>query len=141
MAVCLLAGLAACGPSTKPIYFISPAGQSEGQFTRDLASVAASAGLTATAGRAPSSEGRALYVLEAKGRWLRLWAQNVAACGREGDRMPDPNQYMMYLQPTAPWAGPPSENKLARELMEGLVKRGYRFGDQESACATLSNGS
>ena len=51
-------------------------------FTNNLASLARRHGLTASAGQATDDKGHTLYVVEAKGRRIRLWSQNMPLSGQ-----------------------------------------------------------
>jgi hypothetical protein len=135
MALCLLSMLAACGPASKPSYFLVPPVKPEGQFTFDLASVSRERGLNAHLGRAVDDKGHTLYVVEANGRGLRMWSQNVVGCALEGEEArPDQRQYVMYVQPLTPWSQPKDEDALSRQLTVDLVALGYQRRDLESPC-------
>lgn len=82
--------------------------QTASTFVDNLASVARRHGLTPSVGRATDDKRHTLHVLEAKGRRMRLWSQNmplsghedVAMCGRHGEAYPDPGQFIVVVKPT-----------------------------------------
>lgn len=59
------------------MYALVPSSKSTSRFDQDLAALAKQHGLTPRLGHATDDKGHTLNVVEAKGRWIRLWAQNA----------------------------------------------------------------
>jgi hypothetical protein len=87
--------------------------ESAGHYIRDVASLVRRHGLTPNIGSTTDDKGHTLRVLEAKGRWLRLWSQNMplsgnedpAACGKPAEAHPDPGQFIISIDPALPLVG------------------------------------
>ncbi len=115
-------------------------------FTQDLASLAKKHGLNPSLGRATDDRGRTLYVVEAKGRWMRLWSQNMplsgqedpAACGKETEAHPDPGQYIITVKPTFPFLNRAASLEVANQLRQELSQLGYEVRDHPVACSRLA---
>ena len=75
-----------------------------GTFLEEMSSLAKAHGLTPRLGSAISERGYTLHVLEARGKFLRLWVQNVTLSpGKCGDSTTeasvDPGQFLVAVTP------------------------------------------
>jgi hypothetical protein len=115
-------------------------------FTQDLASVAKRHDLTPSLGRATDDRGHTLYVVEAKGRWMRLWSQNMplsgqedpVACGKATEAHPDPGQYIITVEPTLPFLNSTASVEVAAQLRQELAQLGYEIREKPVACSSLA---
>jgi hypothetical protein len=115
-------------------------------FTEDLASLARKHGLSPSVGRATDDKGHTLHVLEAKGRRMRLWSQNMplsgqedpAMCGRHTEPYPDPGQYIVLIKPTVPLLGDGASIEVATQLRQELSQLGYGVREKPAVCSSLA---
>ena len=118
----------------------------ERSFTSDLASLLRAHGLTPSVGRATDDRGHILNVLEAKGRRMRVWSQNMplsgqeetATCGKHTEAYPDPGQYIVRVRPAWWSPGEASAIELAGQLRQELSKSGYEVRDRPVTCSPLA---
>jgi hypothetical protein len=106
------------------------------RFLNDLGSIAESQGLEPWRGSAARGDGRTLYVLEATGRAMNIWAQNVPLSGQECAAFPgmgpDPGQFVIHALP-AVWL--PLRDRvvvLFGAISSGLSSKGYQLSAKPS---------
>jgi hypothetical protein len=115
-------------------------------FADNLASVVRRHGLTPSVGRATDDKGHILHVLEAKGRQMRLWSQNMplsghedrAICGEHAEAYPDPGQFMIVVKPTLPFLGNRASIELITLLRQELSQLGYEIRETPALCSPLA---
>jgi hypothetical protein len=147
-ALCCTA-LAACQPDDEKASFyavVSPS-KSSAQFSQDVAKLANQNGLTPSLGRATDDKRHTLYVVEATGRWMRLWAQNVplsgnenpAICGAYVEAHPDPGQFYVTVGPILPLLPLAPSRDLASQLRHEISALGYHVSAEAlPLCSSLS---
>ena len=129
----LCAQLGACdnaSGSNPTIYAVMTPAQS-GTFLEDLASLSKAHGLAPNAGSATSDRGITLRVLEARGNFLRLWAQNMPLSGTEcpdssGEATVDPGQFIITISPVMSLPVRERAQTLSLALASELRAKGYR---------------
>jgi hypothetical protein len=96
-------------------------------FLDDLSALSKTHGLTPSIGSATSDQGRTLHVLEARGKFLRLWAQNLpldpGACG---DNEFDAGQFLISVTPEMFLPLRDRARYLSIALTSELRAKGYR---------------
>ena len=115
------------------------------RFIEELASVSKDNALTPSIGRATDDRGHTLRVIEAKGRGVRLWSQNMplsgqenpATCGKSFEGHPDPGQFVISVQPS--FLGRKSTaSAVLSEIEARLRQEGYEVGDTPTLCSSLA---
>ncbi len=104
-------------------------------------------GLTPRLGHATDDKGHTLNVVEAKGRWIRLWAQNVplsgsenpAVCGSSGEAHADPGQYYVTVAPILPLMPNSDARELASQLSHELSALGYEMRSKAALCSAVTS--
>lgn len=148
MSTLCLAVLNSCtGSRQVTMYAVIPSSKAAARFNQDLALLAKRHGLIPRIGRATDDRGHSLYVLEANGRWMRLWSQNVelsghenpTQCGRYIEAHPDPGQYIVYIEPTLPFMNNTGVAEVASQLGRELSVLGYETQAEPVLCSPLSN--
>lgn len=111
-------------------------------FISDLASLAQKHGLKPSVGAATDDKGHTLHVLEAKGRWMRLWSQNMPLsgqeCGKSEESHSDPGQYIVSIKPSLPILDNRSSTEVAGQLRQELRQLGYEVLDKPLLCSPLA---
>ena len=134
VALLLCAQLVACGtpfdPRASTYAVMTPA--QVGTFLGDLSSLAKAHGLTPSVGSATSDGGTTLHVLEARGKFLRLWVQNVpvgpAECGDStAEASVDPGQFLIAVAPEMSLPLRDRALTLSNALATELRAKGYRI--------------
>jgi hypothetical protein len=131
-----------CGQNgaTTDMYAVASS-QSAGHFINDLASLAQKRGLKPSVGQATDDRGHTLHVLEAKGRWMRLWSQNIPLsgqeCGKSEEAHSDPGQYIVSVKPSLPFLDNRSSTEVAGQLRQELRQLGYEVLDKPLLCSPL----
>ena len=99
-------------------------------FLTDLSDIASAHKLDPWIGSATPGVGARLFVFEAKGRALRIWAQNVLLSGNECAEFPevgkDPGQFMVTIHPAMWWRDWKRALELSAEIFRELNELGYR---------------
>jgi len=149
--------LAACGNSKDAaiIYVLTPP-QKASLFTQDLAAIAKRHRLAPDLGNSvPDDHGRKYFVVEASGRWLRLWSQNEPLspdenselCGRATEPRPDPGQYVVTIDHRFAWLGlnqvftafsTEQPRSLSLEISKELRISGYTVRSSPLLCSPLA---
>ena len=128
------------------MYAVVPSSKSASRFDQDLASLAKRHGLTPKLGQATDDKGHTLHVLEARGRGMRLWAENAplsgaespTTCGRYVEAHPDPGQYYVTAGPILPFMPASGARELATQLRHELSVLGYEVRSDAALCSSLS---
>jgi hypothetical protein len=98
-------------------------------FLNDFTQIAAARGLSPNYGRADRSDGRTLHVVEASGRALVVWVQNMPLSERQCPEMADidAGQFSLNVRP-AMWFPFPGKRavSLSQLLTSDLREKGYR---------------
>ncbi|MFL6575899.1 MAG: hypothetical protein ACJ8MR_04750, partial [Povalibacter sp.] len=106
------------------------------RFLTDLGAISKSRGLEPWRGSATPDDGRTLYVFEARGRALRIWAENVLMSGHECVDFPgvgsDPGQFVISASPAAWLPMRDRATALFEQLRKDLSNRGYTLSSQPS---------
>ena len=142
--------LGSCGKSNASMTFyavFSPTNVS--RFTQDLASLATKHGLIPQIGQATDDRGHTLHIVEAKGRSIRLWSQNLPLSGRENPDLcgnhieahPDPGQFIVTITTQVPFVNKDSAAELAVELQHELSELGYEIQQSPVACSWKQSGA
>lgn len=135
--------LVSCGQNgaSMDMYVVANS-QNAGHFINVLASLAQKHGLKPSVGQATDDRGRTLHVLEAKGRWMRLWSQNMPLrgqdCGLSDEIDIDPGQYIISVNPSLPFLDNRSSVEVAAELRQDLRQLGYQVLDRPLICNPLA---
>lgn len=115
------------------------------RFMKVLAEVTRSQGLSPWSGHATDDRGRILHVLEAKRRFVRVWAQNMPMnaledprCSPLGDAEIDPGQFMISVESTFPFLGSARARSTFPKLRKALANRGYKVLGEPLACSLLA---
>jgi hypothetical protein len=158
IAFLLLCGpvLASCGNSkdAATIYVLAPP-QRASQFTQDLAIIAKRHGLNPNLGQATDDRGHILRVIEAQGRGVRLWAQNMPLSGQENPTLcgsyteghPDPGQYIVTIdhvlpviaiKQVLPTIAEDEPRELILEISNELRASSYDVRSSPVVCSSLS---
>jgi hypothetical protein len=105
-------------------------------FLDDLGSIAKSHGLESARASATPDDGRTTYIFEARGRAMRIYAQNVLLSGNECVDFPgvgsDPGQFAINVLPGI-WL--PLRNRattLFEAIRKDLSQKGYRLSVRPS---------
>jgi hypothetical protein len=124
--------LAGCSTSDDPAatkYVVLNENQQQ-MFLSELSALSKAHGLTAAIGSATSDQGQTVHVLEARGRFLRLWAQNLplspGTCGTGREPEPDPNQFILIITPQMWLPLRDRAKQTSIELAAELRSKGYR---------------
>jgi hypothetical protein len=116
-------------PSASTYVTISP--KDTDRFLEDLGAIANLHGLTPSRGSATPDNGRTLYVLEAAGRGLSIWSQNVPLSGNECAELPtmgpDPGQFAIYVLPAVWLPIRQRATELFSVVSRDLSNRGYHL--------------
>ena len=145
-----LAFMAACGRGEQAtMYALIPPSKNGDHFNQDLARLVKRQGLKPDLDHATDDRGRTLFVLQATGRSVRLWSQNVVLsgheapelCGKFDEAHPDPGQYIIYVQPTFPMWNSRDAEEIASQLRIELNEIGYTIRSAEVTCSSLSKPS
>ncbi|MDA5194985.1 hypothetical protein [Govanella unica] len=140
--------LSGCGYSedVAEIYVLVPS-QKTSQFTEDLGKVAKEQGLAPSLGQATDDYGHTIYVIEAKGKFLRLWGTNMPLDPSKcGTYEVDPGQYVITIDHSFPigglipilpktWRTKPQ--KLLSEIGKQLGETGYAVQSKAMACSPV----
>jgi hypothetical protein len=143
------AALSACQADDEKasFYVIVPLTKAHVRLDQVLASLAKKHGLTPDLGQVMEGGGQTLYILQAKGRWMKLWAQNVTiggdenpeVCGHYTEPHPDPGQYYVTAGPILPLMPSGGSRELASQLRNELTEQGYEVTQREvPLCSSLS---
>ena len=148
---CTLAlAVLACSQDTgqNAVYVVVEPERAE-QFLELMASISKENGLTPERGTAIHSPGKALNVLEARGRGLTLWLQNMPLsgeesrilCGEHDAPYPDPAQFYFYVEPRLIGGSQKSANDTAQLIADRLTSLGYLVKPSAVVCgrAALSS--
>lgn len=106
------------------------------RFLDDLAAIANSHGLKAWKSSAAPNDGPTFYVLEASGRALNIWAQNVPLsgeeCGRSGSPTSNTGQFVVHVLPSMwlPLRG--RATALFKSVSGDLSTKGYHIAAEPS---------
>lgn len=136
-----------CGSGATPVsmyVLVTPATAS--RFMNDLALIARDQGLSSSAARATDDQGHTLHVLEAKGRGIRVWSQNLplsghedaAICGRHGEAYPDPGQFILTVESRLPFLHEKTPIEVATKLRKDLLRLGYQVLQKLVTCSSLA---
>src|SRR5260221_8721593 len=123
LTLCLFLGSCA-GGKLVTWYVLVPPSKAAALFSQDLALLAKRHGLTPHLGSATDSKGHTLHVLEANGRGMRLWSQNVELsgeedpklCGSYGEPHPDEGQYVVSIGPELSFMNSANAAEVASQL-------------------------
>ena len=114
------------------------------RFMKALADATRNEGLSPWTSHATDDQGRTLYVLEAKRRFVRVWAQNMPInaledprCSPLGDAEIDPGQFMISIESTFSFLGSARARTTFPRLREALISRGYKVLSEPLACSLL----
>jgi hypothetical protein len=105
-------------------------------FLRDFSSIAKKHGLDSAQATLTPEDGRATHVFEARGRAMRIYAQNVLLSGEECVDFPgvgsDPGQFVFNVLPAIwlPLRG--RATSLFEVISQELSSKGYRIAKQPS---------
>lgn len=147
ISILCLAALCSCvGGKQTAMYALIPSSKVAARFNQDLALLAKRHGLKPRLGRATDDQGHTLYVLEANGRSMRLWSQNVDLSGHEDPTQcgsyievhPDPGQYIVYIEPTLPFMNNADALDVASQIRQELSSLGYEMRSEQVLCSSLS---
>lgn len=124
------AELVACGAQSDPratTYVVLDSAHVD-TFLSDLAALSKTHGLTPNVGSATPDRGPTLHVFEARGRFLRLWAQNTllspGTCGAQ-EAQNDPNQFILSVTPELSLPLRDSAKETSTQIAAKLRSRGY----------------
>ena len=148
--------LAACGNSkdAATIYVLAPP-QKAVRFTEDLAAISKRHGLNPNLGSSTDDKGFTFRVIEANGRWMRLWSTNMplsgqenpALCGHYAEGHPDPGQYIVTvdhglvrigLNYVLAMIAKGRPYALISEISRELKASGYTVRSRPAECSSLS---
>jgi hypothetical protein len=112
----------------------------------DIASFAQRHGLNASVGHATDDSSHTLRVVEAKGRRVRLWAQNMplsgredtAVCGGHPEAYVDPGQYVVTIKSVMPFLGSAAARDIADQMRRELPDLGYEVRGEPIICSALA---
>jgi hypothetical protein len=106
------------------------------RFLDDLESIAKSRGLESARASATPDDGRTTYVFEARGRAMRIYAQNVLLSGNECVDFPgvgsDPGQFVINVLPAIWLPLRDRATTLFESIREDLSHKGYRLSARPS---------
>lgn len=138
---------ASCGQSNDvaTIHVITPPAKAS-QFTEDLATIAIRKGLSPNLGHSTDDRGHTSWIIEANGRWVRLWGTNVplsgqenaAQCGRYDEGHPDPGQYVVTIDRIVPMIARHTPRALILDISKELEASGYDVRSSPIVCSSLS---
>ncbi len=139
--------LQSCGaqePSLKKFYVLIE--ESPTEFPQQLAKIAEKIGLSVEVGSATDDRGRTQWVVNAKGRWIEVWAMNMPLsgnedplhCGQDADPGPDPGQFIVTVEPLFFPLGAWNASEIAGSLYDGVSELGYRILEKPIACSGLA---
>jgi hypothetical protein len=130
-----------CSAYAEPESFYVVTGPNEAErYYRDMTSLVSQHGLKPNPGTVDNTRGANLYVVEAKGRGVRVWSVNLPlseaesiACG--GPKRPgiDPSQFKVTVSSRSP-LGPDHVSTVTSELMASLQAKGYEVRMQPRRC-------
>jgi hypothetical protein len=108
-------------------------------FLSELGSIANSLGLESARASATPDDGRTTYVFEARGRAMRIYAQNVLLSGHECADFPgigsDPGQFVVNVLPAVWLPIPGRATTLFEAISKELSVKGYRVSaDPSTPC-------
>lgn len=143
---CLLA-VAACGQSedAATIYVLTPPSKAS-LLTKDLGAISERQGLIPNLGQSIHSGGQTYWVIDARGRWVKLWGMNVplsghedpSLCGKYSHGHPDPGQYIVMIDHVVPLVARETPRELIAEVGRELSAMGYRVQARPVLCSPLS---
>lgn len=143
--LCFLASSCGSEQSRVTMYvLVAPASAS--RFIDDLASFSRAHSLNPSAGRAIDDRGHTLRVIEARGRGIRLWGQNLplsghedpVMCGRHTEAYPDPGQFILIVEPRLSLLSGGTSGELAAQLHQDLSRRGYEVLRKPATCSSFA---
>jgi hypothetical protein len=112
-------------------------------FLNDLGSIAKSHGLESARASATPDDGRTTYVFEARGRALRIYAQNVLLSGNECVDFPrvgsDPGQFSINVLPAIWLPLRDRATTLFEIIRKDLSHKGYRLSARPSTPCDRTN--
>ena len=123
--------------------YVIVAPQKSAQFNEALETISKKHGLSPRVGQATDDRGRTIRVIEANGRLVRLWSQNVprsgrentAFCGSQPEPYPDPSQYMVTVRPIFPFFfGGTTAVAVLAAISKDLRQAGYDVQSKPSEC-------
>ena len=112
------------------------------QFISTVVSIAKDMGLHSEVGRVVDGRGDVLNVIEAEGRGVRLWAQNVLlgsrqrpkVCGEHAGMHQDPAQFVIYAKPTWWTLNPERAAQVEEDVFGKLRNLKYRVSKDQAVC-------
>jgi hypothetical protein len=139
--------LVGCGDdSAAPtIYVLTPPAKAD-IFTQDLGVIVKRYGLEPNPGHATDDKGHTLWVLEARGKGVRLWSQNEpmsgdedpAICGKYTEGHPDPGQYVISINKVFAWGAHDPPSLLLSKISKDLTRMGYDVRTHAVDCSPVS---
>jgi hypothetical protein len=133
---------ASCSPQIEPetFYVVVAPNESE-QYYVDMIGVVALARLDPNPGSTSDGRGATLYVVDGRGRGVRVWSVNMPLSEREslacgGPRRPriDPTQFIVTVTSRGLFGGA-EVSTVSAELQTGLLAKGYEVRPQPRRCA------
>ena len=101
------------------------------QYYLDMISLVERRGLNPNPGTTADPWGTTLYVVEGKGRGVRVWSRNVllsereaVACGYRQETRNDPTQFVVTISNRRVF-GDDEVSAVTAELKAGFIERGY----------------
>jgi hypothetical protein len=143
-AAALHAGCSSDGRPEKFYVVVQPTGAA--QYYLDMTSLVERRGLNPNPGTANDPWGSTLYVVEGKGRGVRVWSRNVllserqaVACGGPQQTRNDPTQFVVTVSNRRVF-GEDEVSAVTAELKAGLEEQGYDVRAEPRTCATPQAG-
>jgi hypothetical protein len=111
-------------------------------FLSDLGALSRSHGLTTAVVGIDMGSGFSMHVFEARGGFLRVWAQNGTLSAREcgntvGRPSPDPNEFILAVTPRYSLPRWPQAKALFGLIASELRSKGYRVDITRPTCAKM----
>ena len=142
--IAILASVIALASCSRPVvseFYVVIVPDDTGRLLQTLATIAREDGLTTATGKAVARDGNTMRVIEAQGRGLTLWVQNLplsgnedpSLCGTHQGPYPDPAQYVVFT--TAGFIGSKSDAMdLAARVFSKMRAAGFDARKQTIVC-------
>ena len=141
LSLSLLVSATTCSSAPNETFYVVVSPDRAQAFVSDMSDIAERHGLASTSGTATDDRGRTNHVLEAKGRGLRVFVQNVPTsqfrktsdCEKFDESGPDPGQFMVTISHQFSFRSvPPSQAR--SELTNDLTIAGYLVRGDPKVC-------
>jgi len=114
------------------------------RLTNAIKTLAHEQGLDAWETQATDDRDRTMHVVEAKGHFVKLWAQNMpintledSRCAALGDAEVDPGQFVVSVEASVPLLGTARARSSMSSIKSRLKALGFRVLDHPSSCSVI----